>query len=519
MTKKPFILIILDGWGHREDTNNNAIALAKTPVWDQLWKNAPHLLLSGSGLEVGLPDGQMGNSEVGHMTIGLGRIIDQDLTRISKAITDQSFFKNPLLLSACHNVAQKHTAIHLMGLFSPGGIHSHEDHFFAALELFKQNNINVPVYVHAFLDGRDTPPKSAKASLMKLQDWFDHNPIGQIASICGRFYAMDRDQRYARTQLAYDMLTQGVAPFKAASALEALEAAYARGETDEFIKPTLILDDHSHPIFIQKEQTVFFLNFRSDRTRQLSYAFTNPAFTGFERHQTPLLNSNSHFITMTQYAQDLSSQVVFAPKTLSMGLGEVLQNLKYTQLRIAETEKYAHVTFFFNGGMDTPFTGEERIMIPSPTVRTYDEKPQMSANELTDAIIKAMHTKQYDVIICNYANADMVGHTGNLNSAIEAITTIDACLGRLVETIHALNAQALITADHGNAECMQDTLTHEPHTAHTTNLVPLVYVGKQDVHFKKMENTATLADIAPTLLDLMQIQPPPEMTGQSLLEK
>lgn len=517
MTKKPFILLILDGWGYREDANNNAIALAKTPVWDQLWKNSPHLLLSGSGLDVGLPDGQMGNSEVGHMTIGSGRVIDQDLTRISKAIADHSFFKNPVLISAFHNAARHNKAIHLMGLFSPGGIHSHEDHFFAVLEMLKQHT--APVYVHVFLDGRDTPPKSAKTSLMKLQDWFCKNPIGQIASICGRFYAMDRDQRYDRTQLVYDMLTVRKAPFRAPSALDALEAAYERGETDEFVQPTLIVSPNLNPILIQEGETVLFLNFRSDRTRQLSYALTLPQFTGFKRHQTPLLNSNSHFITMTQYADDLPAQIVFAPKKVTMGLGEVLQNLQRTQLRIAETEKYAHVTFFFNGGIDAPFTGEDRILIPSPLVRTYDEKPEMSANELTSAIINALYTNKYDVIICNYANADMVGHTGDLNSAIKAISTIDHCIGRVLKAIKDLDGQALITADHGNAECMQDMITHEPHTAHTTNLVPLVYIGKHDVHLKNTQDTPTLADIAPTLLDLMGIQPPPDMTGQSLLEK
>lgn len=516
MTKKSLVLLILDGWGHREDTENNAIALAKTPVWDELWKTAPHTLLSGSGLDVGLPEGQMGNSEVGHMTIGAGRTIDQDLTLISKSIKNGSFFENAILKKGFQHACDQKSAIHLMGLFSPGGIHSHEEHFFATLELLKQ--YSAPVYVHAFLDGRDTPPKSAKSTLEKLEEWFKKNPIGQIASICGRFYAMDRDQRYDRTERAYNMLTQANTELQASCVLEALETAYAREETDEFVQPTQILSTSGKALVIEPKDTVVFLNFRTDRTRQLSYALTASDFTGFKRVKTPLLDPQSCFITMTQYASDLASHIVFPAQSREMGLGEVLQNLNLKQLRIAETEKYAHVTFFFNGGRDANYEGEDRILIPSPAVRTYDEKPEMSANELTDALISAIESGKYDVIICNYANADMVGHTGKLECAMDAISTLDHCLGRIANAIKACDSEVLITADHGNAECMEDAITHEPHTAHTTNLVPLVYVGPKKIHFKSSVHP-TLADIAPTILDLMDIPAPPEMTGQSLLEK
>jgi 2,3-bisphosphoglycerate-independent phosphoglycerate mutase len=519
MTKNPLVLMILDGWGYQENTTDNAIALAKTPIFDHLWKTSPHLLLSGSGEDVGLPEGQMGNSEVGHMTIGSGRVIDQDLSRISKAIAQPSFANNPILRTGFEQAWQQNKAIHLMGLFSPGGIHSHEDHFFAILDLLK--NSPTPVYVHAFLDGRDTPPKSAQASLEKLQNWFKQHPVGQIASITGRFYAMDRDKRYERTKLTYDMLTDPKANSNLASpALMGLMAAYAEGTTDEFIKPMRILSPEFEPITIQRGDTVFFVNFRSDRTRQLSYALTSPDFTGFERKETPMLYPESHFITMTQYAEDLSSlPIVFPPQSLENGLGEILQNLNKTQLRIAETEKYAHVTFFFNGGKDEPYRGEDRILIPSPKVQTYDEKPEMSAYELTDALVQAIESQRYDVIICNYANADMVGHTGQLDAAIKAVETLDECIGKVLKTLEKYNGDAFITADHGNVECMKDAITHQPHTAHTTHLVPFIYVGKKEIHFKKPDNTPTLADIAPTLLDFMGITPPHDMTGQTLVEK
>lgn len=506
----PMLLIILDGFGYRCESEHNAIAQAKTPVWDQLIQDYPHTLISASGLDVGLPDRQMGNSEVGHMNIGAGRVVYQDLTRIDKAIHDHSFKQTPLFLKAIEDAKTHNKTIHLMGLLSPGGVHSHEDHFYAFLELAQEQGFN-QVMIHAFLDGRDTPPKSAEASLQQIEKWCHELQCGTLATMIGRYYAMDRDHRWDRVQQAYDLLTQAKADYKASSVEEAITNAYARGETDEFVKSTLLTC--ASPAFngIEDGDSVIFMNFRSDRARQLSRAFLNADFDGFERHKRPKL---THFISMTQYASDIPSEVAFPPQPLNNVLGEYLSNWGLRQYRIAETEKYAHVTFFFNGGREQPFNLEDRELIASPKVATYDLKPEMSAYEVTDALVKAIRSQEYDFMVCNYANPDMVGHTGNLAATVKAIETIDDCLGRVLEALKTMGVEALITADHGNAECMFDTQKQQPHTAHTNERIPLVYIGRNATFTDK---PGVLADIAPTLLYLMNIPKPKEMTGNVLL--
>jgi 2,3-bisphosphoglycerate-independent phosphoglycerate mutase len=507
--EKPMVLVILDGWGHQPEQSNNAIGLTPTPTWDRLWANCPHTLLSGSGPDVGLPVGQMGNSEVGHLTLGSGRVIDQALTQISKAIKDRQFFEQAAWQPMLAHLKASGQALHIMGLVSPGGIHSHQEHILALLELAHHYGLQ-RIYLHAFLDGRDTPPQSADASLALFEQWFAQHDCGQIASLSGRYYAMDRDNRYERTQLAYQAIT-GQAQYNAATALAGLQAAYQRQETDEFVTPTTVHLPTQAPIQVVAGDAMVFMNFRADRARQLSYAFTQPEFNHFARGpQIPL----SHFLSLTQYAPDLNATVVFAPQHHAQGLGETLQNHQLTQLRLAETEKYAHVTFFFNGGIDLPFKGESRILVPSPKVATYDLQPQMSAVALTDHLIDAIYAQQHDVIIINYANADMVGHTGHLSATQQAIATLDHCLARLTQALNDTGGAALITADHGNAECMLNSETQQPHTAHTVNPVPLLYVGPQVITFN--QQLGTLADVAPTLLALLGITIPAEMTGNVL---
>jgi 2,3-bisphosphoglycerate-independent phosphoglycerate mutase len=506
---RPIILTVLDGWGYRANPEFNAIAAADKPNWDTLWATCPHTLISGSGHCVGLPDGQMGNSEVGHMNLGLGRVVFQDLTRISDAIETGTFFTNPVFLQAIQQAKTTNRAIHIIGLLSPGGVHSHEDHICALLKLAAAQGVE-QLFLHALLDGRDTPPKSATASLAKIETVLQAQKAGKIASICGRYYAMDRDQRWERVQAAYDMLTSGKTLYHATSAEAALQAAYLRNETDEFVQPTLI-DLPNRPGLIETGDIVIFMNFRTDRTRELSYALVQPDFTGFSRTVWPQLGA---FVTLTEYAKDLPAWVAYPPQSLRNGLGEFLSVQNFKQLRIAETEKYAHVTFFFNGGVESEYTGEERILLPSPKVATYDLQPEMSAEALTDQLITAIHSGKYDFIVCNFANADMVGHSGNFDATKQAIEAIDRCLGRIVHAIRQVNGEMLITADHGNAEYMYDKKTHQVHTAHTSEPVPLIYIGRP-AHF--MVEDGKLADIAPTLLYLMNLSIPVEMTGRVLL--
>tara|TARA_Y100001947_G_C10339459_1_gene304629 strand:- start:613 stop:2160 length:1548 start_codon:yes stop_codon:yes gene_type:complete len=502
----PLVLLILDGWGHCDDSTYNAIHSANTPTWDKWWQTMPHALLDASGVQVGLPDQQMGNSEVGHMHIGAGRMIHQDLTYINEAIASHEFFKHPLLVNTLTTLSQD-ACLHVMGLLSDGGVHSHQDHLFAFLKLCHQLGY-YNVYLHLFLDGRDTPPKSALNSIELLEKMLIKYPVARIASISGRFYAMDRDQRWERTQATYQVLTEKLKapPFK--DAVTALNSFYEQGITDEFIPPTRIT---LKPI--TDNDAVFFFNFRADRARQLTKAFLDNSFTYFARPQKLCL---SHFISMTQYADSLATEVVFPPRILSNTLGEVLAKHKLRQLRAAETEKYAHVTFFFNGGIDTPFAHEQRCLIPSPLVKTYDMCPEMSAITLTDALIKAIKARQYEVIICNFANADMVGHTGNFSATIKAIECLDKCMKRLWQTLKPLGGALMITADHGNAETMFNPISAQAHTAHTSKPVPFLYVGN---NWQIAHTHGSLIDIAPTVLTVLGLTIPAQMTGKSLLVK
>ena len=472
---KPVVLLILDGWGEGPSGLGNAIANAATPNWDRLMSHHPHTLISGSGEDVGLPEGQMGNSEVGHLTIGSGKVIYQDLTRISKAIETKTFFQNAVLKQAFARAKETQKAVHIMGLLSPGGVHSHEEHIFACLEMAKLNHCD-KIYVHAFLDGRDTPPQSAKASLEKCEQKLKTIPGAQLATVSGRYYAMDRDQRWERVQLAFDAIAFGKTEAVATSGVEALTQAYARGETDEFVKPTCIVQENEQPIKVIDGDIIIYMNFRSDRARALTQAFTDPQFKHFDRGSLPTLGE---FVSLTDYGKNFKTAVAFTQEMHVNVLGEFLQNKRFTQLRLAETEKYAHVTFFFNGGVEKPFDGEERILIPSPKIATYDLQPEMSSIELTETLVHHILEKKFDFIVCNYANADMVGHTGNYPATIRAIESLDYCLGQIIQALDAVDGEALITADHGNAECMFDNNTGQPHTAHTTSLVPLCILGSK----------------------------------------
>ncbi len=494
---KPLALIILDGFGFREDKSDNAIALAHTPFLDHLNQRYPHTLLSGSGRCVGLPDGQMGNSEVGHLNMGAGRIVHQDLSRIDLAIEDGSFFANPVLLAALQTARDSDCAVHVIGLLSDGGVHSHERHMQTLVTMAAQQHVS-RLFIHAFLDGRDTPPKSAKQSLAPLE--------GKIASIIGRYYAMDRDKRWDRVQQAYDLLTLGRAHYHADTAIEALAAAYARGESDEFVQATVIQSAQ-----IQSGDIVIFMNYRADRARELTEAFIKPDFTGFTRTRVPALRE---FICLTTYDSHFKLPVAFPPVTLTNLFGEYISRHGLRQLRIAETEKYAHVTFFFNGGIEAPSPQEDRILIPSPKVATYDLQPEMSAPLLTEKLVAAIQSKQYDVIICNFANPDMVGHTGNLSATIKAIETIDQSLAAIITALQTIGGEAIITADHGNAEQMFDPITQQPHTAHTSDPVPFIYVGRSA---EVIQKEGKLSDIAPTMLYLLGLAVPKEMTGTPLV--
>jgi 2,3-bisphosphoglycerate-independent phosphoglycerate mutase len=506
---KPLVLLIIDGFGYSLEKENNAIAMANTPCWDQLQKDYPMTLLDCSGRSVGLPDDQMGNSEVGHIHIGTGRYVPQDFSKVNDAIEDGRFFTNPVLCKAVDLAKDKGKALHIMGLLSPGGVHSHEEQIAAMVELAAKRGLN-KIYLHAFLDGRDVPPKSAMASIELLNAKFAELGTGRIVSIVGRFYAMDRDNRWDRVQSAYDLIVKGVGSFSADSALTALQAAYERGETDEFVLPTTILDDNGQAVALDPEDSIVFMNFRADRAREISQAITLPSFDSFERgHQA----HQGYFCTLTEYHQKFGYDIAFPSVDIKNGLGEYLSVLGMKQLRLAETEKYAHVTFFLNGGIDTPFPGEDRILVPSPKVRTYDLQPEMNAAEVTDHLVDAIVGGKYDVIICNYANCDMVGHTGIIPAAILAVEAVDASLQRIVEALNSVGGQLLLTADHGNIEQMVDGGTGQPHTAHTTNKVPLVYVGGD----KALASGGGLSDLAPTMLAILGVAQPEEMTGRSLI--
>ena len=508
----PTVLIVLDGWGHREAAPDNAISNANTPVWDALWQDRPRCLISASGLDVGLPDGQMGNSEVGHMNLGAGRVIHQDFTRISKAIEDGSFAENAILKQTMQDLAATGGALHLFGLVSPGGVHSHEDHIKAAIDMARARGV-ARIYLHAFLDGRDVPPKSAQASLEIMQKHISAGGSGTIASIIGRYYAMDRDNRWERVAPAYRLVTDGAADHIFEHPGEALVAAYERGETDEFVAASAIRPD-GRCIRMTDGDAVVYMNFRADRARQLSRAFLESDFHGFQRAHLPRL---LHFVSLTAYAADIPSEIAFTAEIVNNSLGEYVASLGMQQLRLAETEKYAHVTFFFSGGRELEFSGEDRLLIPSPDIATYDLQPEMSAPAVTDALINAISSRRYSLILCNYANGDMVGHSGNFDAAVKAVECVDTCLGRVIGALESVDGQCLITADHGNVEQMSDPDSAQPHTAHTALNVPLVYIGPRQLRFQS--DGGVLSDVAPTVIELMALKLPTEMTGRSLVSE
>ncbi len=504
MAKKPVALIIMDGFGYSPDDHGNAIRAAKKPNLDK-YMQGPHTIIGASGLCVGLPDGQMGNSEVGHTNIGAGRIVYQMLVKISKSIQDGDFFENPALTHSMENAKKHGSALHIMGLLSPGGVHSHSDHLYGVLEMAKRFGLE-KVYVHAFLDGRDVPPSSAAEYMEEAVAKMQEIGVGKVATIAGRFYAMDRDNAWDRVEKAYAALVYGEG-VQETDPVQAIRDSYANEVTDEFMLPTVV----EQGAVIQENDSVVFINFRPDRARQITRSFVDPAFKGFPRRNGyfPV-----HFVCMAQYDATMPNvEVAFPPEQLTMTLGEYLAKCGKTQLRIAETQKYAHVTFFFNGGEERQFEGEDRILIQSPDVETFDMKPEMSAYEVTDAVVDAINSDKYDVIILNYANCDMVGHTGVFDAAVAAVEAVDTCVGRMVDAILAKGGAALITADHGNADKMYEA-DGSPFTAHTTNPVPFIVVGAGDC---KLREGGVLADLSPTILKLMELPQPAEMTGQSLI--
>lgn len=507
--KKPLALIIVDGWGLSENEEGNAAKVADTPNLDKLIKEYPHTELDASGEEVGLPEGQMGNSEVGHLNIGAGRIVYQDFTRISKAIKDGDFFKNQVLKAALENALKNDKALHLMGLLSDGGVHSHINHLYALLEMAKKHGLD-KVYVHAILDGRDVPPRSALQYIDALEDKFKELGIGKIATVSGRYYTMDRDKRWERIEKSYRAMVLGEGE-EASSAKEAVEQSYGKDTSDEFVLPTVIKNEGNPLAAVQPGDSVIFYNFRADRARQITRAFVDEDFDGFDR---PGGRLGVYYVCMTEYDATIKAPVAFPPLNLKNTLGEVLAHNGIKQLRIAETEKYAHVTFFFNGGVEEENPGEDRILIPSPKVATYDMQPEMSANEVTDRVIAEIESGKYDVIILNYANPDMVGHTGDMNAAVKAMEALDSCIGKVIDSIKEAGGVAIITSDHGNCEKMRDE-SGKPHTAHTSDKVPLILVGLGDV---KLRENGALRDIAPTMLKILNLQKPQEMTGQSLIK-
>lgn len=508
MNKKPYLLMILDGWGLSDNVEGNAELKANTPNMKSLTDKYPHTSISASGLSVGLPGDQMGNSEVGHLNMGAGRVIYQEFTRINLEIETGNLYKNEALLNAVKNAKDNDSKLHLMGLLSDGGVHSHINHVKAIVKLAKENGLQ-DVYVHGFLDGRDVPPASAKLYIEDLERYMAESGIGKIATISGRYYAMDRDKRWERVNLAYNALVKGQGE-TAPSAIEAVEISYQNNKTDEFVLPTVVLKNGKPTAVIEENDSVIFFNFRPDRAREITRSIVDTDFDGFPREYF-----KTCFVTITQYDKTIKNvEVAYKPQSYDNTLGEYLSKLGLTQLRIAETEKYAHVTFFFNGGVEVPYKGEDRILIPSPKVPTYDMKPEMSAYEVTDAIIDNIREKKYDVIVLNYANPDMVGHTGIMEAGIKAVETVDACVGKVVEEILKAGGSVIITSDHGNVEEMIDIKTGEPQTAHSSNKVPFIVIGQGDV---KLREGGKLADIAPTLLKMMDLPVPEEMTGQSII--
>jgi len=508
--KSPKVLIIVDGFGYSDSGKYNAISSANAPYWQNLWQNNPKTLISTSGMAVGLPEGQMGNSEVGHMTLGAGRVVYQNFTRINKAIADGDFFTNPVFCAAIDGAVKHDKAVHIVGLLSPGGVHSHEDHINAMLEMAVQRGAK-KVYIHASLDGRDCPPRSAQPSLEKTQALCDKLGTGKIASIIGRFFSMDRDNRWDRVEQAYRLMSEGHANHTATSAVEGLEAAYRRDENDEFVQATTIVAEGESAVSIEDGDAIISMNFRPDRAREITHALVDEQFDGFDRKKVASLSS---FVMTTEYEATLDLPCAYPPENLVNSLGEYLSNQGKQQLRIAETEKYAHVTFFFSGGREALYEGEERTLIPSPDVETYDQKPEMSAFEVTEKLVEAINSGRFDTIICNYANCDQVGHTGNFDASVKAVETVDSCLKQVIEAAEKQNGEVLITADHGNVEEMFDEASNQPHTQHTTLPVPLVYAGPRQL---SLDSGGSLADIAPTILDMMGLDKPAEMSGRSLI--
>lgn len=509
MKDKLVALIVLDGFGINPREEGNAVKAANTPNLDRYFVEYPNTAIRCSGMDVGLPRGQMGNSEVGHTNIGAGRIVYQELTRITKSIEDGDFFDKKEFLDAIENCKNNNSKLHLYGLLSDGGVHSHKTHLYALMELAKRQGLK-DVFIHCFFDGRDVPPDSAKGYVEELEAKIKEIGVGRIASVMGRYYAMDRDKRWERVKLAYDAMVMGEG-LNAESAGQAVAESYAREEFDEFVKPTVIVENGRPIATIEKDDSVIFFNFRPDRAREITRTFVDPDFDGFER---PKGYFPVYYVCMTQYDKTMpNAAVAFKPESLTNTFGEYISRLGYKQLRIAETEKYAHVTFFFNGGVETLYEGEDRVLIPSPKVATYDLKPEMSAYEVTDEVLKRINSREYDVIILNYANCDMVGHTGIFEAAKAAVEAVDECLGKVVSAIQAQGGVALITADHGNAEQMVDYETGGPFTAHTTNVVPLIGIGLGNVKLKE----GRLSDLTPTMLDIMGIEKPGEMTGNSLI--
>ena len=512
MSKKPTVLMILDGYGLNENTNGNAVAQAATPVMDKLMAEYPFVKGNATGMAVGLPDEQMGNSEVGHLNMGAGRIVYQDLTKITKAIQDGDFFENKALLAACENVKKNGSALHLFGLVSDGGVHSHNSHIYGLLELAKRQGIE-KVYVHCFLDGRDTPPASGKEYVEELEAKMKEIGVGKVASVMGRYYAMDRDNRWDRVEKAYRALVCGEGE-QAVSGPEGIKASYDKDTTDEFVLPTVVVEDGKPVATIKNDDSVIFFNFRPDRAREITRTFCDDAFDGFERGD----RVKTTFVCFTEYDVTIENKLVaFVKEEITNTFGEYLAAHGLKQARIAETEKYAHVTFFFNGGVEEPNEGEDRILVKSPKVATYDLKPEMSAYEVCDKLTTAIKSDKYDVIIINFANPDMVGHTGVQEAAIKAVEAVDECVGKAVEALKEVNGQMFICADHGNAEQLIDYETGEPFTAHTTNPVPFILVNADPAY--KLREGGCLADIAPTLIELMGMEQPKEMNGTSLLVK
>jgi len=512
---KPILLVVLDGWGLRAEREANAIAIAGTPNMDALVREFPSTALKTSGLSVGLPEGQMGNSEVGHTNLGAGRIVYQDLVRINRAVEDGSFFQNEALRSACQKARQGSGALHLLGLLSDGGVHSHVEHIHACLELARREGVP-RTFVHAFLDGRDTPPRSALGFLQDFEKRIADKGYGKVATVSGRYWAMDRDKRWDRVALAWAALVEGEG-YRAASGVKAVEEAYARGENDEFVKPTVVVNGGGAPrARIQDGDAILFFNFRADRAREISRAFTDDSFAEFDRSPRPRLGA---YVCMTQYDEKLALPVAFAPDQPTRIFPELVAQAGLRQLRCAETEKYAHVTFFFNGGQEQVFPNEDRILVPSPReVKTYDEKPEMSAREVTDKVVEAVQSGRYGFILVNYANPDMLGHTGILEAAVKAVKVVDECIGRLWTAARAQGMALLITADHGNCEMMVDPVTGQPHTAHTLGPVPFI-LADPDFRGAKLRAEGVLADVAPTALQVMGLPKPPEMKGLGLVLK